>query len=230
MLPTSEITCAGTTPGRCNRQPGRRHLRLFFAWLTDQGHVKENPVKMVKELRRQALAPKGLERTQVRRLLREIELRDDVRANAIFSLFLYAGCRVSDLVQLELPDLLLSEPHRHRDLPIRQGSEATVGSVAAHCPPCNPSVSRHQAAGSGYERVRWRARSADGSWCAGMCDKYSAITGIKLHPAPFEAYDGTPVGRQSKRPRFACPNPGAREPEHDCSIHAADAGATGRFD
>ncbi len=46
----------------------------------------------------------GLERQAVRRLLREIELRQDVRAGAIFSLFLYSGCRVSDLVGLGRSD------------------------------------------------------------------------------------------------------------------------------
>ncbi len=38
-----------------------------------------------------------------------IELRQDVRANAIFHLFLFTGCRISDLVNLELGDLLISE-------------------------------------------------------------------------------------------------------------------------
>ena len=50
-----------------------------------------------------------MERADVRRLLREIELRQDVRAGAIFSLFLYSGCRISDLVVLELSDLIIGE-------------------------------------------------------------------------------------------------------------------------
>ena len=62
-------------------------LRRFFGWLVDHGHAQANPVKPVKELRKQQLAPKGMERADVRRLLREIELRQDVRANAIFSSF-----------------------------------------------------------------------------------------------------------------------------------------------
>jgi site-specific recombinase XerC len=41
-------------------------VRRFFAWLTDQGHVASNPAKRVRELRRQALSPKGLDRSQVR--------------------------------------------------------------------------------------------------------------------------------------------------------------------
>ncbi len=84
-------------------------VRGYFGWLAEQGHIPANPAKKVKELRRQQRAPKGLDRSQVRRLLREIELRQDVRAGAIFSLFLYTGCRVSDLVNLELHDLLLGE-------------------------------------------------------------------------------------------------------------------------
>ena len=84
-------------------------IRRFLAWLGENGHLKVNPAKPVKELRRQQLAPKGLERSEVRQLLREVELRDDVRAGAVFSLFLYTGCRVSDVVALELHDLMLSD-------------------------------------------------------------------------------------------------------------------------
>ena len=84
-------------------------IRKFFGWLAEQGHVTANPGKPVKELKRTALAPKGLDRTQVRKLLREIELRADIRAAAIFSLMLYSGCRVGDLVDLDLSDLMIAE-------------------------------------------------------------------------------------------------------------------------
>ncbi|MEI8194605.1 MAG: phage integrase N-terminal SAM-like domain-containing protein, partial [Phycisphaerae bacterium] len=84
-------------------------IRRYFQWLADQGHIPTNPAKAVKELRRQMLAPKGLERPQVRRLLREAELRGDVRANAIFNLMLFSGCRVSDAINIDLADLVLGE-------------------------------------------------------------------------------------------------------------------------
>ena len=48
-------------------------VRLWFAWLVEQGHVTANPARKVKELRRVQLAPKGLDRAQVRKLLREVE-------------------------------------------------------------------------------------------------------------------------------------------------------------
>ena len=66
-------------------------LRRFFGWLVESGHLTANPAKPVKELKKQQLAPKGLDRGEVRRLLREVDLRQDIRAAAIFSLFLYFG-------------------------------------------------------------------------------------------------------------------------------------------
>lgn len=84
-------------------------VRRFFKWLADEGRISANPAAKVKELRRQQLAPKGLERSQVRRLLREIELRQDVRTQALVSLMIYTGARCGDVVGLELGDLNLTE-------------------------------------------------------------------------------------------------------------------------
>ena len=84
-------------------------IRRFFGWLAEVGVLPSNPARKVKQLRRQQLAPKGLDRSVVRRLLRELELRQDVRANAIFHVFLWTGCRVGDLVALELQDVILAE-------------------------------------------------------------------------------------------------------------------------
>ncbi len=45
----------------------------------------------------------------MRRLLREVELREDIRAGAIFGLLLYTGARVGDVVNLDLADLTVNE-------------------------------------------------------------------------------------------------------------------------
>ncbi len=84
-------------------------LRKYFKWLFGNGHIAGNTTTGVKELRRQPLAPQGLTRAEVRKLLREVELRNDVRARAIFSLALYSGSRLSDITMLELSDLSISE-------------------------------------------------------------------------------------------------------------------------
>ena len=84
-------------------------IKKYFKWLVGKGHIQSNPTVGIKEIRRQQLAPQGLSRPEVRKLLREIELRNDIRAKSIFSLMLYTGSRLSDVVNLELSDLMISE-------------------------------------------------------------------------------------------------------------------------
>ena len=84
-------------------------IRKYFKWLFNKGYIAVNPASSVKELKRQPLAPQGLTRSEVRKLLREVELRGDVRAKAIFSLVLYTGARLSDVASLEISDIIISE-------------------------------------------------------------------------------------------------------------------------
>jgi integrase/recombinase XerC len=157
-------------------------LRRFFSWLADQGHVSANPVKPVKELRKVALAPKGLDRSVVRRLLREIELRQDLRAGAVFSLFLYTGCRVSDLAGLELPDVMIGERsgsvifkngkgNKQRTVPLPLPARRSMQAYLEGRPPIR---SDHVFVG---ERGALTPRGV-----RALCDKYSAIIGTKIYP------------------------------------------------
>lgn len=155
-------------------------LRRFFGWLVDQEHVPANAAKPVKELKRQQLAPKGMEKKDVRRLLREIELRQDIRANAIFHLFLYTGSRVGDVVALQLDDLQLGERsgtfrfgkgNKQRWVPLPLAVRRALEAYLETRPPVTDTEvfigERGPLTESGVRQ---------------LCDKYSAIIGVHIHP------------------------------------------------
>lgn len=94
-------------------------LRRYFGFLAETGVIESNPCNGIKELRRVVGAPKALERSKVRKLLREATVRHDHRGLAILSILLYCGLRVGELADLELADLDLSE--RSGSLRVRNG-------------------------------------------------------------------------------------------------------------
>jgi len=157
-------------------------VRRYLAWLVEQYYLRANPAKSVKELRAVALAPKGLDRAAVRRPLREIELRQDVRANAIFHLLLYTGCRCGDPVSLELTDVLLSDRSgsvvfrfgkggKQRSVPLPISARRALAGYMETRPPIE---SQRVFVG---ERVPLGERGI-----RALCDKYSVLIGESLHP------------------------------------------------
>ena len=136
----------------------------------------------MKELKRVELAPRGMDRAQVRELLREVEVRGDIRANAIFHLLLYSGCRIGDLVQLDLTDLMLGARSGAAEFRYGKGlKQRTVPlplparqAIQAYLDTRPPVATNRVFVG---ERGALSARGV-----RAICDKYSAICGFKIFP------------------------------------------------
>lgn len=157
-------------------------VRRFFKWLHESGCSLSNPGKGVKDLRIQELAPEGMDRAQVRRLLREVELRHDIRSNAIFHFSLYTGCRVSELVTLGLTDLMISERsgmaifrtakgNKQRSVPVPMAARKAVLAYMATRPPNSAN----------FVFIGERGPLTEKGIRA-ICEKYGAICGIHLYP------------------------------------------------
>jgi len=157
-------------------------VRKYFKWLCQQEYITVNPALRVKELKKQPLAPQGLSRAEVRKLLREVELRKDVRSKAIFSLILYTGARLSDVTFLELSDLSISNRsgtvfYRHgkgskqRIVPLPLQARKAISQYLASRPPVD---SQRVFIG---ERGELNRRGVQA-----IFEKYRALTGIdNLH-------------------------------------------------
>ncbi len=157
-------------------------LRRFLGWLAEQGGIPANPAKKVKQLRKQQLAPKGLDRSVVRKLLREVELRQDIRANGVFSLFLWTGCRVSDLVQLELHDVMLNE--RSGSVIFRNGKGNKQRTVPLPLPARQALLAYLETRPPVQSDRVFIGERGPLTDCGvrTLCNKYSAVIGVKIYP------------------------------------------------
>ncbi|HAV43239.1 TPA: integrase [bacterium] len=87
-------------------------LKRYVGYAYEEGLIKGEIYRNIKEIpyvRTQLLAPRSLEQREVRRFLKEVELRASLRDKAIIYLMLYAGLREGELVKLSMDDIELSE-------------------------------------------------------------------------------------------------------------------------
>jgi site-specific recombinase XerD len=157
-------------------------VRRFLGHLVQSGALAENPAESVRELRRMPTVPKGLTTAQVRKVLREIELRQDRRAGAIIGLMLFGGLRVSDVVGLDLSDVTITprsgqaicrhgKGNKLRMVPLPVEARRMLSIYLE----CRPPV-QSQAVFIGE-----RGPLTDDGVRA-ICSRYAAITGVNFSP------------------------------------------------
>ena len=157
-------------------------IRRFLGYLVQSGAIPENPAKAVRELRRVPIVPKGLATAQVRKILREIEIRQDHRAGAIIGLMLYGGLRVSDVVGLTLVDVTIEarsgqaicrhgKGNKLRIVPLPNEARRLLSRYLETRPPIDSDLIFVGERG---------ALTDDG--VRSICSRYAATTGVKFTP------------------------------------------------
>jgi integrase/recombinase XerC len=156
--------------------------RRFLGYLVSTGSIQSNPAKNVKELRRTPTAPRGLTVAQTRRIMREVEIRQDRRAGATLGLMLYGGLRVSDVVGLEMGDITITprsgqvlirngKGGRQRIVPLSIEARRLLSEYLEVRPPSEcTKVFVGERGGLTADGVR------------NLCSKYAALTGIAFTP------------------------------------------------
>lgn len=85
------------------------HLRIFFRKAEEMDYISKNPTIGVRKLPAPQLIPRAISQAEYRRIIKETVIRDDIRVKCIFHLMGLAGLRVSEVTNLQVSDITLSE-------------------------------------------------------------------------------------------------------------------------
>lgn len=120
--------------------------KSFFAFLKDEGDVKENPTENITSPKVSKSLPKPISINQVRRLLdmpSKLTTPEGKRDKAMLALLYASGMRVSELVSLNLGDVdsengyvrCFGKGHKERLVPIYQQAVLAVGEYVKDARP-----------------------------------------------------------------------------------------------
>ena len=116
-----------------NKVPGTvnhylRVIGLFFKWLTDEGLIRDYPMKNVKGVSAaETLAPKWLTRIEQAALMRAVREGNNLRDEAIIGIMLHTGLRVSEVCALDRNYLHIGE--RSGKVIVRKGKGSKYREV-----------------------------------------------------------------------------------------------------
>ena len=99
----------------------------FYKWAVGQKLVQRDPTSNTSQIRLPPRQPKSLTEKQLRWLLRAVVRGDNVRDIALIELLVGTGLRVSELLQLQLDDLVIRE--RSGRVTVREGKNNNYREV-----------------------------------------------------------------------------------------------------
>lgn len=85
------------------------NIRSLCKIAVEQGRLKTNVAENVKLIPLQPLAPKSLEPQELHKFMKEVELHGNTRDRLIVEMMVGAGLRVSELVNLTLQDVTITD-------------------------------------------------------------------------------------------------------------------------
>ena len=79
----------------------RRNLSAYFSWLTAEEYIIKNPMLRIKKIKQDKLQKKAFSESDIERLRENA----NVKERALIEFLLSTGCRVSEVVNLDLQDI-----------------------------------------------------------------------------------------------------------------------------
>ena len=84
-------------------------LSAFFEWARGKGIVKQDPAQYVHGVQQDTIAPKGLSKQDVRRILRQAKLNGTLRDLALLEFLAATGLRAAEVAALRCGDLEIGD-------------------------------------------------------------------------------------------------------------------------
>ena len=110
-------------------------ISSFCQWAQDSNLIPNNPAEGVRNVVEEPLGPRALDRKEQLALLRAVRRAGKIRDLAIITMLLHTGIRVSELCNLRVSDIVISD--NSNMLTVREGKGTKHRKI-----PLNPTVSR----------------------------------------------------------------------------------------
>lgn len=99
-------------------------IRILYDSAMEMGVISKNPCRKIKQLAIQWLSPKWLTRQELRKFLKEVEIRWSSRDKAMAYLMAHSGLRVGEVVRLETKDIHIWERSGYVDVLDSKGNKS----------------------------------------------------------------------------------------------------------